>query len=493
MCTRPVYITVEPTPYEKIQGFVTPYQIPVPCGKCFECLCRRQNSFMYRAYREAKQYGNMYHLTLSYSEDTVPMAKSLWRVSRNTGELDRHYRPEPIHKMLTPVAEHRIIRYDRRYKHKLVRARDKVFVDYIWCAPSLLRDRVISAPANGIPSLQSQKLEDYGFSEGFDFQYFETRSYDSLDFQQFLKYCKTEFGRKNFPVENLRYMVSPEYGERNTRRPHMHCLLINCPHEFAIFLQHAWKNGIIKRFKNGSTKRYFGYGRATLQHVNLYSKKYKGDGFKNVACYVSKYTCKGSFDNPAALQGFTAPMRVLTSKGFGDNLSKEEIEHYLALDKFDYNPEDVRGIPQKTLKDIVKTIVSRLYFTLPNVVRKSDGEAIKFALPQRLLKSIFSFRICRNVEEYPRYLGEGQYLYDYTPPKSGKSIWSAISYEVKSFIRNTHIQDSQREFETFVSNFPSKDIHKAVVVFEANRLAALSVREENKKQYLLKQLKYATE
>ena len=78
-------------------------------------------------------------------------------------------------------------------------------------------------------------------------QYFETRSYDSSDFQHFLKYCKTEFGRKNFPVENLRYMVSPEYGERYTRRPHMHCILINCPHEFAVFLQHAWKNGIIKR------------------------------------------------------------------------------------------------------------------------------------------------------------------------------------------------------------------------------------------------------
>lgn len=492
MCTNPTYILVEPTPYERIKGVVSPYCIPAPCGKCCECLARRQNSFMYRAYKEAKKYGNMYHLTLSYSETCVPMARSLWKCWHDTGELVKVRDAEAIHKKKTVVGTYSISRFDHRFKHKFVRLKPRVVNYYAWRADSPLRVKVIAAPQRGsIPSLQSKPLEDFGFAKDFNYQYFETRSYDTKDFQSFLKYCKTEFGRRYFNVENLRYLVSPEYGERKTRRPHLHCILINCPEQFAQFLADVWSKGYQKKFKNGNVKTYFGYGRATLQHVNLKCKKYKGDGFKNVACYVSKYTCKGFLDNPCALQGFTAKMRVLTSKGFGDILSESERRHYLALDKFEYDPEDLRGLPQLTIQQIVDTIINRLFFTLPGVVDK-NGNSIKFPLPNRILKSVFRFRLCKSGQDFPRYLKEGRYPIDCTTPKNGKSIWSAISYEVKNTLRNRFIQDNEDKLKSFISQFGSEYLSKAVAEFNRFQRAAASAREENKKQYLLKQLKYAT-
>lgn len=491
MCTRPISISVEPTPYEKFKGVSSSYELQVPCGKCCECLAARQNSFMYRAYKEACKYGNMFHLILTYNEECVPMAKSLWTCDHDTGQLVRKELPQAIHKEPVVIGKYVISRFDKRYKKKMVRLAPKVINYTAWRSVSPLRYKVLAYQDGRKPTIMHKVLDDYGFAVGFNYEYFETRSYDTRDFQSFLKYCKTEFSRKYFPVENLRYLVSPEYGEKNTRRPHMHCILINCPVEFANFLQNVWSKGYKKKFKNGNEKTYFGYGNAVLKHVNLKDKKHKGNGFKNVACYVSKYTCKGFLDNPAALEGFTAKMRTLTSKHFGDILTEAERRHYLALDQFDYNPEDLRGLPRVTLDKIIDTIISRLHFTISEIVDK-DGKSIKFSLPDRILKSIFHFRLFKVGQDLPNYLREGPYLFDYVVPKSGKTLWSAIYYEVKNTLRNRHIQDDTSKLKEYLLQCPSKDFSKACALFESNRVAALAAREENKKQYLLKQLKYAT-
>ena len=47
MCTRPVTIRVPPNPFEYSQGYRGYKVIQVPCGKCPECLGKRQTDNYY--------------------------------------------------------------------------------------------------------------------------------------------------------------------------------------------------------------------------------------------------------------------------------------------------------------------------------------------------------------------------------------------------------------------------------------------------------------
>ena len=62
--------------------------IPVPCGKCIECLKNRQAAFVSRALTEAEDKGSFVFVTLTYDEEHLPIAQSLWRVSKSTGETE---------------------------------------------------------------------------------------------------------------------------------------------------------------------------------------------------------------------------------------------------------------------------------------------------------------------------------------------------------------------------------------------------------------------
>lgn len=208
-----------------------------------------------------------------------------------------------------------------------------------------------------------------------------------------------------------------EYGPNSTRRPHWHFLLINSDYNFAKFLFHAWKVGFCKVFKNGSTKMYFGYGRkSTLQKVNLYSKRYKGNGFKNVAGYVSKYVAKGCFDSPAVNMRLTVPVRVLTSKHFGAQLSEEERRHFLALDLYHYNPNCLDHVPADLLSKIVDTIIRRLHFYFDESCKttREERKPFPYKLPKVLQAVIFDKRIAKTRSDLPD-------SYDGKAPKVSRS------------------------------------------------------------------------
>lgn len=44
----------------------------VPCGKCSECLKKQQNGYVVRCIEEARKKGNMWFLTLTYNDKSVP-------------------------------------------------------------------------------------------------------------------------------------------------------------------------------------------------------------------------------------------------------------------------------------------------------------------------------------------------------------------------------------------------------------------------------------
>ena len=87
MCTHPITVRLPPNPYEYSQGLRSDKVVQVPCGKCPECLSRRQNDIAVRAYREALKFGNCWFLTLTYAPDHVPFAKTLLSIDKDTSEI----------------------------------------------------------------------------------------------------------------------------------------------------------------------------------------------------------------------------------------------------------------------------------------------------------------------------------------------------------------------------------------------------------------------
>lgn len=131
MCTNPRYISVAPSPVDYLRGNATKHQIPIPCGKCFECLAARQNSFMIRAYREAQKYGSMFHLTLTYDEKHLPVAESVWRTDTETGLMTQVDSPFVEFAKMTVINERHYPRYSKRVRKDGTcrRLKDKICYD----------------------------------------------------------------------------------------------------------------------------------------------------------------------------------------------------------------------------------------------------------------------------------------------------------------------------------------------------------------------------
>ena len=79
-------IKFEGSVYSKLFGYHRSQMI-VPCGKCTECLKRRQNDLATRAMREAAKRGSMHFLTLTYDNQYLPLQVRLERVDKESGEI----------------------------------------------------------------------------------------------------------------------------------------------------------------------------------------------------------------------------------------------------------------------------------------------------------------------------------------------------------------------------------------------------------------------
>ena len=87
MCTNPISLRRPATFGERLRGISSESVVPIPCGKCAECMKKKQNSIKFRVYNEAKKRGTLDFLTLTYSNDTLPFSESLWSVERASGDM----------------------------------------------------------------------------------------------------------------------------------------------------------------------------------------------------------------------------------------------------------------------------------------------------------------------------------------------------------------------------------------------------------------------
>lgn len=217
--------------------------IVVPCGKCFACTKARQDNFACRIRAEADKRGSMSLVTLTYNEDNLPLVSTLWRISKETGEMERLTDPD-------------FVCYSRKEDFYGYRK------DFQELQPSRFA-RFIDVP--------------YGFEDdAYSYIMRLTPSVCRKDVQLWLKTCRNR-AKCDGKVLEFSYAICSEYGPR-TCRPHYHCVFLGLPREDVEAFARLWS---------------FGY--TDVCHVDRVNPD-GSDGFGRVSDYIGKYIAKGTFE-----------------------------------------------------------------------------------------------------------------------------------------------------------------------------------------------------
>lgn len=305
---------------------VTGYHINsvlVPCGKCVECLKRKQNDLAVRCVRQAEKSGNMVFVTLTYNDDKLPIACTTQLIDKSTGEVLDNEVP-----------------YVGTYKD--------------------FRSGVLSQNVGITPRYSYNIYED--FSSDYALGHTFTPSLDRTSFRLYLKRKRQEFKRKEgLSLPDFKYVAVGEYGPK-TCRPHIHCAFFGLPLDKVRWLFDEWSKDI-------------GY-------IQVKQVKYINDdgskGYAIASKYVGKYMCKGKYDCDSVVKGLAEKPRVCISRDFGSWLTPELVSYYRAYDLFgQYHTNDISKFSEIQLQMLCNEINARsrvnVYgnrYALPNSMKK---------------------------------------------------------------------------------------------------------------------------
>ena len=296
-CLNPVQVPVKMRPttlqkhyrLEKLYG-VSSHDVLVPCGKCIECLKKRQNDLAVRAMREASKRGSMCFLTLTYNETSLPLHVRLERVDKETGECYHDYPSSPL----------------VRYKGLVETEDTKEFVDVVrGCLNSLrpgVHARVVTRP----------------FFETDDdlYRYEITPSLNRRDVRLWFKRCRVRYLReKGEPLSDFSYIVCGEYGPK-TCRPHYHIALFGLTYDVCKWLACQWD-----------------FGFTNLKKVDSFNPD-GSNGFEIASKYIGKYMSKGKFDCDSVQCGLSEKPRLMLSKHVGTELPESLVSYFRCYDVF---------------------------------------------------------------------------------------------------------------------------------------------------------------
>lgn len=327
-CTNPIVKRFPASVHERLLGIQSDRELLLPCGKCAECLRKRQNDLATRVYQEAEARGCATFVTLTYKPSCVPVAQSLWTVNRDTGEFSCQCAPELVaDSERASILRGQFVEFHKNY----------------------------SGPA--MVYKEAKNLSDI-FPTDFFVRYTPTLYYEDV------KLALKRF-RKKHPVYKFTYVAVGEYG---SHPKHWHL-----PHYHLIFFGLGWYecNQFVKEWT---------FGHSNVKSVSRVNSD-RSDGLAKVARYVGKYCSKGAFDVYTAKTGCTLKNRLRSSKGLGT--SKLNYNYFLAKDVAEYDINNPYTLPKDTLDKVVETIADRMFITI-------DG--FHYAIPISIRRKIFGFQ-----------------------------------------------------------------------------------------------------
>lgn len=411
--------------------------VPVPCGKCIACLKNRQNAMVSRCNAEAEQRGTFGFLTLTYDDAHLPIAQSLWRCSKDTGEIERVEQGEIISS-----------------------ARDDLFID---------RAKLLEI----LPKQKGPKpvyLDRYidGFEDD-EFTYFSriTPSVCRTDVRLWLKRSRVRYERKfGCKFSPFSYVAVSEYGP-NTCRPHYHLAFFGLNKFELEWLAYQWK-----------------YGYTDSKFVNRVNPD-GTDGFQIAARYIGKYMTKGKFDCGSVCDKSAEKPRVCQSKGIGSSLIEKLRSQMCAFDLYGeydletfYCPSLGRVLNENELNQLSNEIPKRLSYCVSGDYR--------LPIPRIIREAVFTTkRVEKGTRTKVFFDDFGRpYQKEIQETKISRvptSLWLLVS----SAIREHFSADNTAKFIEYCSRYPEGEVAKACRDFAFYAEAHTSISElADEKNYI---------
>lgn len=349
MCLRPLYLIQKCSHCDFLEdSWRSCKLVRVPCGKCVECVKKRQNDLTVRITHEAQNYSTMYFVTLTYNPDTVPLACSLFCNTDDGFYLVQ--KPQ-----ILPESD---------FCNSMRRVLAVSDIDG--------RGRFLDA---ALPFSGAQTPE-------LPYFYRVAMSLNREDFKLWIKGCRTAYKREfGESLPNFKMAWCGEYGSR-TARPHYHVLFLGLTSSQVDWMCQRWSKGFTlwKKCRTDSHDKYA------------------------VARYISKYMAKcDDFKCDLLKWNLVQKPRVAVSKylGYNPDLSKS---YFYCFDLFgEYDPDSLRlkkdnmPLSLQQQDEIVNCISKRLSVSLP-------GCNYPLPLPVSWLHQIYYNKVYQDAKKQTRFV-----------------------------------------------------------------------------------------
>lgn len=317
---------------------IRPYwndSLVVPCGKCINCLKNKQSSMVVRIKREAEKRGTLCFLTLTYDDDHLPLAQSLWSIDRDTGEYALEVPAEIISSARFPDP-----------------IRLGVFKE--WIPGPLPRYYDVPIPAFSLADPSKDWFARI------------TPSVCREDVRLWIKRARMQYKRAFGKDLDMAYCLVQEYGPR-TCRPHYHLAVMGISKDTLDWLASTWDYGFTK-----------------CDFVNRIDKDDKTkDPWSGVAFYIGKYMSKGKFECQSVLDGSSVKPRVCQSLGLGtgdydslkpyvcafDMFGEYDLDTLCLKDGSKLSDIQLRKLSEEIPKRLVYKLNAKITLPLPRLIR----------------------------------------------------------------------------------------------------------------------------